>query len=359
MNSNPSSSPPSFILKTLITALGCVLIVLHATLCNAQLSPSFYDQTCPKVFDVVKDAILHELRSDPRIAASILRLHFHDCFVHGCDTSILLDNTTSFRTEKDAVPNVNSARGFEVIDRMKAAVEETCPGVVSCADLLAIAAQEGVYVSGGPSWMVPLGRRDSLDAFFDLANSAIPAPFFTLDQLKASFAAVGLDRPSDLVALSGGHTFGKAQCRFILDRLYNFNGTGLPDPTLKREYLGKLRRLCPKTGNKSALVDLDRKTPKLFDNKYYSNLREGKGLIQSDQELFSTPVADDTIALVKLYSKDRSLFFDAFVGAMTRMGNVKPLMGDEGEIRLNCRVVNDKQPEVIRDSSADELASSI
>jgi len=64
----------------------------------------------------------------------------------GCDASILLDNTTSFRTEKDAFGNANSARGFDVIDKMKAAVEKACPKTVSCADLLAIAAQESVVL---------------------------------------------------------------------------------------------------------------------------------------------------------------------------------------------------------------------
>lgn len=67
-------------------------------------------------------------------------------FVKGCDASILLDNTTSFRTEKDAFGNANSARGFDVIDRMKAAVEKTCPKTVSCSDLLAIAAQKSVVL---------------------------------------------------------------------------------------------------------------------------------------------------------------------------------------------------------------------
>lgn len=70
----------------------------------------------------------------------------NNCFVKGCDASILLDNTTSFRTEKDAFGNANSARGFDVIDRMKAAVENACPKTVSCADLLAIAAQKSVVL---------------------------------------------------------------------------------------------------------------------------------------------------------------------------------------------------------------------
>jgi peroxidase len=64
--------------------------------------------------------------------------------VQGCDGSILLDNTDTIESEKEAAPNNNSARGFDVVDDMKAAVENACPGIVSCADILAIAAEESV-----------------------------------------------------------------------------------------------------------------------------------------------------------------------------------------------------------------------
>ncbi|XP_010514693.2 PREDICTED: peroxidase 32 [Camelina sativa] len=327
-------------LSTWTTLITLGFLMLQSSKSRAQLTPTFYDSTCPSVFTIVRDTIVNELRSDPRIAASILRLHFHDCFVNGCDASILLDNTTSFRTEKEAAPNANSARGFPVIDRMKAAVETACPRTVSCADMLTIAAQQSVNLAGGPSWRVPLGRRDSLQAFFDLANANLPAPFFTLPQLKASFNNVGLDRPSDLVALSGGHTFGKNQCQFIMDRLYNFSNTGLPDPTLNTTYLQTLRGQCPRNGNQTVLVDFDLRTPTVFDNKYYVNLKELKGLIQTDQELFSSPNATDTIPLVRSYADGTQKFFNAFVEAMNRMGNITPLTGTQGQIRQNCRVVN-------------------
>lgn len=62
----------------------------------------------------------------------------------GCDGSLLLDDTANFVGEKTAVPNNNSVRGFEVVDGIKAKLEKTCPGVVSCSDILALAARDSV-----------------------------------------------------------------------------------------------------------------------------------------------------------------------------------------------------------------------
>lgn len=138
----------------------------------------------------------------------------------------------------------------------------------------------------------------------------------------------------------GAHTFGRAQCRTFIDRLYNFNNTGLPDPTLDTTSLATLQQLCPQGGNGTVLADLDPTTSDGFDNNYFSNLQANKGLLQSDQELFSTPGADDIIELVNIFSNDETAFFESFVESMIRMGNLSPLTGTEGEIRLNCRVVN-------------------
>jgi peroxidase len=64
------------------------------------------------------------------------------CTAQGCDGSILLDAGG----EKSAGPNANSLRGFEVIDTIKASVEAKCPGVVSCVDILALAARDGTFL---------------------------------------------------------------------------------------------------------------------------------------------------------------------------------------------------------------------
>ncbi|CAK7339185.1 unnamed protein product [Dovyalis caffra] len=237
----------------------------------------------------------------------------------GCDGSILLDKTDTIDTEKEAFANNNSARGFDVVDRMKAQLESVCPGTVSCADILTIAAEESVVLAGGPWWPIPLGRRDSLTANRTAANVFIPGPADTLQRLKSRFTAVGLNDNTDLVALSGAHTFGRAQCRTFISRLYNFNRTGLPDPTLDPTYRETLRQLCPQGGNGTVLADLDPTTPDGFDNNYYSNLQANEGLLQSDQELFSTPGADDIIELVNNFSADQTAFFESFVESMIRM----------------------------------------
>ncbi|XP_020203391.1 peroxidase A2 [Cajanus cajan] len=318
----------------------CALFVMHAgfSVSNAELSPTFYSQTCPLLQTTVFGVIFRAYLTDPRIGASLVRLHFHDCFVQGCDGSILLNNTATIESEQDAIPNNNSIRGLDVVNNIKTAVEIICPATVSCADILAIAAEVGSVLGGGPSWSVPLGRRDSLTANRTLANQNLPAPFFTLDQLKAAFAVQGLNT-TDLVALSGAHTFGRAHCSTFISRLYNFNNTGNPDPTLNSTFLQILREICPQNATNNNLTNLDLTTPDRFDNKYYSNLQHLNGLLQSDQELFSTPGAD-TIALVNSFSSNQSLFFSNFIVSMIKMGNIGVLEGTKGEIRLQCNFVN-------------------
>ncbi|URE02917.1 peroxidase [Musa troglodytarum] len=150
-----------------------LLLLLGST--AAELSTSFYASSCPGLFSTVKSVVRSAISEEKRLGASILRLFFHDCFVLGCDASVLLDDTPTFRGEKTAKPNNNSLRGFEVIDQIKNAVEKACPGVVSCADILAVASRDSVVILGGPNWDVKLGRRDSGKASFSKANKDIPA----------------------------------------------------------------------------------------------------------------------------------------------------------------------------------------
>ena len=66
--------------------------------------------------------------------------------LQGCDGSVLLDDTVTLKGEKEATPNRNSLKGFDLIDKIKNMVESECPGIVSCADILTIAARDAVIL---------------------------------------------------------------------------------------------------------------------------------------------------------------------------------------------------------------------
>ncbi|XP_020210423.1 cationic peroxidase 1 [Cajanus cajan] len=299
----------------------------------AQLTPDYYDKVCPQALPIIKSIVNQAILRETRIGASLLRLHFHDCFVNGCDGSVLLDDTPFFLGEKTALPNINSIRGFEVVDEIKAAVDKACKGaVVSCADILAIAARDSVAILGGPEYWyrVLLGRRDARYASRDAANVNLPPPFFNLPQLLASFQSHGLDL-KDLVVLSGGHTIGQSKCSSFRDRIFN-------DTNINPNFAATLRESCPRIGGDSSLAPIDA-TPSRFDTTYYKALLYKKGLFHSDQELFKGD-GSESDRLVELYSKDPYAFARDFGVSMIKMGNIKPLTGYIGEIRCNCRKVN-------------------
>ncbi|CAA6673028.1 unnamed protein product [Spirodela intermedia] len=237
------------------------------------------------------------IRNDRRLPASMIRLFFHDCFVNGCDASVLLADTATFTGEQNAFPNRNSIRGMDVVETIKSAVEASCNATVSCADILALATRDGVVLSGGPSWTVPLGRRDARTASQSAANSNLPGPSSSLSALISSFANQGLNL-RELVALSGAHTFGVARCATFRNRIYN-------DANIEPVYARSTQTNCPRSGGDANLSPLDVTTPRAFDNAYYRNLLSRRGLLHSDQELFNNGSAD---SIVRSYAASSSVF---------------------------------------------------
>eukprot|EP00253_Pinus_taeda_P005353 PITA_05353 len=320
-------------LEILLVALASIPAI-PAEFPTPLLFVDYYEKRCPLAVPIVSQEMQLATLKEARMAASILRLHFHDCFVQGCDASVLLDDTPTFKGEKTANPNVNSIRGFEVIDAIKERLETACPGVVSCADILALAARDGVVLSGGPYWDVPVGRKDSTTASLVEANTNIPMPNATLQNLIGKFLVQGLS-VTDMVALVGGHTIGQARCTSFRQRLYNDPNAG-NDP-----YLSGLKAICPASGGDDNLSPLDHVSPTLFDNSYYMNLVKGEGLLPSDQEMYSSGLGSITGLIVKEYATDPLGFAKDFSDSMVKMGNiVNPATLLAGEVRKNCRIVN-------------------
>ncbi|XP_004240055.1 cationic peroxidase 1-like [Solanum lycopersicum] len=296
---------------------------------SAQLTSNFYNSSCPNVLSIIKTAVNSAIAKESRMGASLLRLHFHDCFVNGCDASVLLDDTSSFTGEKTANPNSGSLRGFDVIDTIKTQIESSCAGVVSCADILAVAARDSVVKLGGPSWTVLLGRRDSTTASLSNANSDIPAPTLNLSSLISSFSNKGFNT-REMVALSGSHTIGQARCTTFRDRLHN-------ETDINASFATSIKSKCPQSGSDNNVSPLDTTSPTTFDNIYYKNLRIQKGLLHSDQQLSS---GGSTDSIVNTYSSNSATFLADFAKAMVKMGNLSPLTGTNGQIRKNCRKTN-------------------
>ncbi|KAM0901758.1 hypothetical protein ACQ4PT_019744 [Festuca glaucescens] len=307
------------------------LAPLLAGVAGVQLSSRFYDRKCPKLQRIVRSAVAQAVAAEPRMGASLLRLFFHDCFVNGCDASILLDDTASFTGEKNAGPNANSVRGYDVIDAIKTQVEAACVATVSCADIVALAARDSVNLLGGPTWTVQLGRRDALNASQGAANSNLPGPGSSLDTLITMFGNKGLS-PRDMTALSGAHTIGQARCATFRDRIYS-------DANVNASFAALRQQTCPQSAGDGdgALAPIDVTTPDTFDTAYYENLASRQGLFHSDQELYNGGSQD---VLVRMYRRRASMFFLDFAKAMVRMGNLMPSADTATEIRLDCKKIN-------------------
>ncbi|KAL6853947.1 hypothetical protein ACP4OV_019976 [Aristida adscensionis] len=299
----------------------------------AGLSFDFYKRSCPNAESIVRSFVKDAVRRDVGLAAGLLRLHFHDCFVQGCDASVLLDGSATGPGEQQAPPNLTlRPSAFKAINDIRDRLEKACGGaVVSCSDILALAARDSVAESGGPSYRVPLGRRDS-PAFATRGDvlGGLPPPTATVPALLAVLSKINLDA-ADLVALSGGHTIGLGHCASFEDRLFP-----RPDPAMNATFAGRLRQTCPAKGADRRTV-LDVRTPNVFDNKYYVNLVNREGLFTSDQDLFSNA---GTRPMVARFAQDQKAFFDQFAVSVVKMGQINVLTGGRGQVRRNCSARN-------------------
>ncbi|KAL8506054.1 hypothetical protein ACS0TY_017061 [Phlomoides rotata] len=319
--------------RVVLLSLLPILVFLSNT-ATAQLRTDFYKNTCPNVESLVRDAVMKKLQQTVVTAPATLRLFFHDCFVRGCDASILLASPSN-TAEKDHPDNLSLAGdGFDTVIKAKAAVDSNpqCRNKVSCADILAIAARDVVNLKGGPFYKVELGRRDGRVSTTNAVQNHLPSPDFNMNQLTSLFAANGLNI-TDLVALSGAHTIGFSHCSRFTNRIY---GPKI-DPTLNPEFTNELRKQCPQGGDTAVVSNLDPTSPDAFDNAYFRNLQGGKGLLTSDQVLFTD---NRSKATVNLFASKNKIFNSAFAEAMTKLGKVGVLTGKQGEIRIDCTKPN-------------------
>ncbi|XP_028766876.1 peroxidase 57-like [Neltuma alba] len=272
-----------------ISSVVVCILVLVLPMAFAKLKLGFYDSSCPNAESIVKQAVQRRFNDDKTITAALLRMHFHDCFVRGCDASLLINSTDA---EKDAGQNA-SVRGFDFIDEVKERLEAACPSTVSCADIITLATRDAVALAGGPKYEVPTGRRDGLVSRSSEVD--LPGPGISVQNALNFFARKGIGR-LDMVSLMGGHTVGKAFGRF-----------------------------------------LDAKTPFAVDNQYYKQILQKNGVLSIDQNL---AVSTSTKSIVTALASDTAQFQQSFADAMVKMGRIQVLVGNAGEIRKKCSAFN-------------------
>ncbi|KAI3917610.1 hypothetical protein MKW98_021372 [Papaver atlanticum] len=318
-----------------VLIVGIVLLNLEA--CYGQLQVGFYEGQCGNqdVESIVNSVVTGSFASDRSIVAALLRMQFHDCFVSGCDASLLIDGDSS---EKKAGANL-SVRGFELIDEAKTAVEQACPGIVSCSDIIIMATRDAVTLRGGSGarYEVETGRRDGLIS--EKANVDLPGPQTSVSDAIDRFSRKGLDA-TDMVILLGGHTVGVTHCDFFEDRLWDFDGTGSADPSMDPDLVETLKLKCPQdTNNESVEVDLDQNSSSsnIVDNSFYQEIRSSRGILEIDQNLALDPSTTDDVATL---ANDGSIFLNLFGESMVKLGQVGVLTGTDGQIRLRCNSVN-------------------
>lgn len=293
------------------------------------LSNDYYATTCPQLESIIRNKVIQWIKIDMTLAASLLRLHFHDCMATGNDASILLTDPKRRSTEMYSVFS-KGLRGFEVVDNIKLAVEKQCPGIVSCADVLTTIARDVVLEMGGPFWFVPFGRKDSLTSRIQDA-ALVPHQESDADVLLKQFDTLGLSF-ADLATLSGAHTVGRSHC-------FSFTRSGSPgaNPSMNASYARFLHQEC-KPGPWSAVYN-DPISPYVVDLQYYTNLKNNMGLFKSDHTLYADN--DMTRSMIDAFLTQPGMWEAQFAVSMVNLGNVGVLTGPgQGEIRRVCSVRN-------------------
>nr|ABC02343.1 class III peroxidase [Oncidium hybrid cultivar] len=329
----PSSSSLSFFF---------IALFVFSTVSNGESSSGlimdFYKESCPQAEDIIREQVKLLYKRHKNTAFSWLRNIFHDCAVQSCDASLLLDSTKKTISEKETDRSFGM-RNFRYLEEIKDAVERECPGVVSCADILVLSGRDGIVSVGGPFIPLKTGRRDGRKSRAEVVEQYLPDHNESISSVLDKFAAMGIDAPG-VVALLGSHSVGRTHCVKLVHRLYPE-----VDSKLNPDHVPHMLKKCydsipdPKAVQ---YVRNDRGTPMKFDNNYYRNILDNKGLLMVDHELAYDP---RTRPYVKKMAKSQDYFFQHFGRAITILTENNPLTGDQGEIRRHCNVANKNHSE--------------
>nr|CAB3460111.1 unnamed protein product [Digitaria exilis] len=330
--------------------LTAAALLLAAAAEGSHLKVGHYSKTCPVAEKLVKYHVAKAIKANRGIGAALVRLIFHDCFVRGCDGSVLLDPTPANpKTEKTAPINIGLA-AFDVIDDIKASLEEHCPGTVSCADIVVYAARDAssILSNGHVHFTPPAGRLDGVVSLAADAQRDLPDSTFTISELIRNFRRKNFT-VEELVILSGAHAIGVGHCSSFRGRLTS------PPSQIVPAYRNLLAGRCaagPDPVVPNNVRDEDpkvvaaafpsflkklRKARDFLDNSYYHNNLARIVTFNSDWQLLTEK---ESLGHVKEYAENGTLWDEDFSDALVKLSKLPMPPHSKGEIRKQCRFVN-------------------
>nr|XP_043639571.1 peroxidase 41-like [Erigeron canadensis] len=299
------------------------------------LTLDYYAKSCPRFHDIVRNIVIPKQSTHPTAAAATLRLFFHDCMVGGCDASVLISSNAYNKAERDQDINESLAGdGFDVVTRVKTALEVECPGVVSCSDILAVATRDLIVQVGGPFFEVKLGRKDGLESKATNVEGKLGRSNMTMNDIIRIFEGHKYTIREMVVLMGGGHTIGFAHCKEFQSRLFGPK----PDPSVHPKLAERLKAMCANSSSDpSVSAFLDPISAGNFDNMIFKNLLNGLGVLSTDQAMASDP---RTRPFVEEYARDQVVFFKDFARAMEKTSVYQVKTGNQGEVRRRCDAFN-------------------
>ncbi|XBI96943.1 hypothetical protein VPH35_033158 [Triticum aestivum] len=121
-------------------------------LAQGRLTADYHAESCPNLQQIVRTAVEEAFRDDVAIAAGLLRIFMSDCFVYGCDASLLLNGTYQvgervYHSEQILEPKARlQPKALQLNEDIRIAVHGTCGPTVSCTDITVLAARDSVVV---------------------------------------------------------------------------------------------------------------------------------------------------------------------------------------------------------------------
>ncbi|KAE8706669.1 hypothetical protein F3Y22_tig00110388pilonHSYRG00014 [Hibiscus syriacus] len=241
---------------------------------RGQLSETFYNTSCPRVESIIRQVVAQKIKQTFVTIPATLRLFFHDCFVEGCDASVMIASPKG-DAEKDAPDNLSLVGdGFDTVIKAKAAVGKSFPRVVFRA-------------------LIYLPLLPGMSSYFRLRS-----------------------------------------LHLLANRLYSFSPSSPVDPDLNATYAQQLMQPCPRDVDPLIAINMDPVTPRTFDNSYFKNLVNKMGLFASDEVLFTNKASQATVID---FANNPGNFDGAFVAAIRKLWKVSPYIHHRSDHTTNSK----------------------